>query len=149
VGGLCAGLLARQRRRGLLALALWVIAGVLVVALPFVAGPASHLALAPDLGLDAQTRTGVIAAMLGMVGLILAIGDTMFLTIMQQRIAPDYLARVFSVQFLAGGIGQPLSLVAAGALVAAYGPGVVFVIGGALVLLAIALGATSREIRQL
>ncbi|HEY7983527.1 MAG TPA: MFS transporter [Ktedonobacterales bacterium] len=149
VGGLCAGLLARRRRRGLTIIALWVLASLLMVALPFVAGPASHLALAPDLGLGAQVRIGVIAGMLGLIGVVLALGDTLVLTIMQQRIAPEYMARVFSVQFLAGGIGQPLSLVGAGLLVAAYGPGIVFVIGGALVLLAIMLGATSREIRHL
>ncbi|HEV2236935.1 MAG TPA: hypothetical protein VGR57_09780, partial [Ktedonobacterales bacterium] len=149
VGGLGAGLLARRRRRGLAIIALWVFAGLLIVALPFIAGPASLLALAPEIGLSAQARIGVIAAMLGVIGVVLALGDTLVLTIMQQRIAPEYMARVFSVQFLAGGIGQPLSLVAAGALVATYGPGVVFVLGGALVLLAITLGATSREIRHL
>lgn len=34
-------------------------------------------------------------------------GDTMFLTIMQQRIAPEYLGRVFSLQFLAGASLSP------------------------------------------
>jgi predicted MFS family arabinose efflux permease len=149
LGGLGASLLSRQRRRALTIIALWVLGGLLTMALPLVAGPASRLPFALDLGLGVDARIGAIAGMLGLIGLILALGDTIVLTIMQQRLAPEYLARVFSVQFLAGGIGQPLSLVAAGALVAAYGPGVVFLAGGALVLLAIALGATSRELRHL
>jgi MFS family permease len=149
VGGLSASLLARQRRRGVIGLSLFALGGLLLGAVPFMAGPASHLAFAPIFALDPTTRIALVAGTLGVLGLTLAIGDTMFLTVMQQRIAPEYLARVLSVQFLAGGVGQPLSLIAAGALVAAYGPGVVFLIGSALVLLAIALGATSREVRNL
>jgi MFS family permease len=149
IGGLSAGLLARLRRRGVLGLALFALGGALMGAVPFVAGPAGHLAIAPNLDLDQHMRIILIAVLLGILGLTLAIGDTMFLTVMQQRIAPEYLARVLSLQFLAGGIGQPLSLVVAGAVVAAYGPGVVFIIGSGLALFAIALGALSREVRDI
>jgi MFS family permease len=149
VGGLSASLLARRRRRGSIGLALFALGGLLLGAVPLVAGPASHLAFIPDLALDPTKRIALIAVTLGILGLTVAIGDTIFLTVMQQRIAPAFMSRVLSVQFLAGGLGQPLSLMVAGALVAAYGPGVVFLIGSALVLLAIALGATSRELRNL
>jgi hypothetical protein len=98
--------------------------------------------------LDLDTRVGLIAALLGIVGFILSIGDTMFITIMQQRIAPDYLARVFSVQMVAGGITQPLSLVAAGYVAATYGPGIAFVGAGAVFLGAVVLGLASRELRH-
>ena len=91
---------------------------------------------------------GLVAALLGIVGFILSIGDTMFLTIMQQRIAPEYMARVFSVQFVAGGITQPLSLIAAGYLVATYGVGITFLAAGAIFLLAIVIGLSSRELRR-
>jgi MFS family permease len=149
IGGLSAGLLARRRRRGVFGLALFALGGALMGVVPFVAGPAGQLTIAPNLGLDTHTRILLIAVLLGILGLTLAIGDTTFLTVMQQRIAPEYLARVLSVQFLAGGIGQPLSLVVAGAPVAAFGPGVVFLIGSGLALFAIALGALSREVRDI
>jgi hypothetical protein len=73
----------------------------------------------------------------------------MILTIMQQRIAPEYLGRVFSIQFLAGGISQPISLLAAGALAAAFGPGVVFLAGGGTLAVGILIGALSKEIREM
>jgi hypothetical protein len=72
----------------------------------------------------------------------------MFLTIFQQRIAPEYLARVFSVEFVAGGITQPLSLVAAGIITAAYGVETAFLASGAILLIAIVVGLSSRELRR-
>jgi hypothetical protein len=116
----------------------------------FAAGPASQFPfpVPVDLALTAEWRTGVVAGLLGLVGLIIAMGDTMILTVMQQRIAPEYMARVFSVQFLAGGISQPLSLIAAGFITAEYGPGLVFLIGAALLMLAILIGFGSRPLRE-
>jgi hypothetical protein len=72
----------------------------------------------------------------------------MFLTIFQQRIAPEYLARVFSVVFVAGGISQPLSLVVAGVVAAAYGVEAAFLASGAILLVAIVIGLSSRELRR-
>jgi hypothetical protein len=91
----------------------------------------------------------LIVALLGAVGFFLSIGDTMFLTIMQQRIAPEYLARVFSVLFVAGGILQPMSLVIAGYLAATAGPGTVFIAGGVVFLCAVVIGLSSRQIRHI
>jgi hypothetical protein len=146
LGGLSASLLGRARRRGPIAMALWIVIALLIAAIPFAAGPAGNLAV--WLPLAANLRIPAVAALLGLIGLLLSLTDTMFLTIMQQTIAPDYLARVFSIQFLAGGILQPLSMVVAGWAAALYGPGVTFV-GGAVVLgLAIAIGISSRALRE-
>ncbi len=57
--------------------------------------------------------------------------------------APEYMTRVFSVQFVAGGITQPLSLVAA-----SYGVGIAFLAAGAVFLLAIVIDFSSRELRR-
>jgi MFS family permease len=158
LGGLGAALLARVPRRGVVALVLWMVMAVAIAAVPVAAGVHVSLPFGLDisplratlridtLGLDA--RIGLMAALLGLVGFILSIGDTMFITIMQQRIAPDYMARVFSVQMVAGGVTQPLSLVAAGYIAATYGAGVVFLAAGAVFLLAISIGLSSRELRR-
>ena len=147
VGGLTAGLVGRARRRGLVVALLWPVISVAFAAIALVAGPAATLlpfgvALTPDL------RVPVIAGLLGVVGLLLALGDTVFTTIMQQKMDANYLARVFSVQLLAGGIAQPLSLLAAGYVTAVFGPGVAFLGGAAIFLPASAIAIFSREMRQ-
>jgi predicted MFS family arabinose efflux permease len=157
VGGLGASLLGRARRRGVVTLILWAFMALAVAAIPLAAGGAAQLPFGLDpsgLGirslqtLGVEGRIGLIAALFGIVGFILSIGDTLFLTIMQQRIAPEYMARVFSVQFVAGGIAQPLSLVAAGYVAVNLGAGTVFLAAGALFLLAICIGLASREMRR-
>jgi hypothetical protein len=156
LGGLGAALLGRLRRRGLVALVFWAFMALAIAAIPFAAGPAAQLPFDLDSlsqsmqllqTLSADARIGLIAALFAIVGFILSIGDTMFLTIMQQRIAPEYMARVFSVQFVAGGITQPLSLVAAGSVVVSFGRGAAFLAAGALFLLAILIGLSSRTLR--
>jgi hypothetical protein len=165
LGGLGAGLLGRLRRRGVVAMILWTLLVPTMALVPVAAGSAAQLPFTLDLSalhgtapfdalttylatLDVNGRVGLIAALLGFVGFILAIGDTMFLTIMQQRIAPEYMARVFSVQFVAGGITQPLSLVAGGYVAATYGAGVAFLGAGAIFLLGVMVGFASRELRR-
>jgi MFS family permease len=149
VGGLSAALLARVPRRGLVALVLYGLSAVFLGLVPLAAGSAGHLPFALNLGLGTTTRIGVVAALMALIGLIIGLGDTMVLTIMQQRIAPEYMARVFSAQFLAGGVTQPLSLVVAGYLSATYGPGIAFVGGAVVLLIGIVLGLSSRELREI
>lgn len=149
LGGLSSGLLARLRRRGLVALALYGVSAFCLALVPVAAGPAGHLPFTLDLGFDTHMRIAAVAVLMGLIGLIIGLGDTMVLTLMQQRIAPEYMARVFSAQFVAGGITQPLSLVVAGYLAASYGPGVAFLGGGAALLIGIILGLTSKELRGL
>jgi hypothetical protein len=161
LGGLGAAFLGRLRRRGIVALILWTFMSLVIAAVPIAAGQAIQLpfgldpsavnSLSAQLGIDTlgpDDHVWLIAALLGIVGFIVSIGDTMFLTIAQQIIAPEYLARVFSVQFVAGGITQPLSLLAAGYLVVTYGAGFTFQAAGATFLLAIVIGLSSRELRR-
>jgi len=125
---------------------LWVVIALLIATIPFAAGPAGNLPV--WLPLAADWRIPAVAGLLGLIGLLLSLTDTMFLTIMQQTIAPDYLARVFSIQFLAGGILQPLSMVVAGWVSASYGPGLCFVGGAGVFGLAIVIGISSKALRQ-
>ena len=71
------------------------------------------------------------------------------LTIFQQGIEPSLMSRVISVQFLMGGIAQPISLAAAGFLAAAFGPGVIFLAGGVLALGIVIVGFNAPAIRRL
>lgn len=161
LGGVGAALLARVRRRGMVALSAWGVMALAIMAVALVAGPAAqlpppldptHLNTLPVLaalrGLSTGARVGTVAALLGLAGLILSLGDTLFLTIMQQRIAPEFIGRVFSVQLVAGGIGQPISLVLAGYIAATFGAGIVFLGAGALFLVVILIGFTSHALRQ-
>ncbi len=152
IGGLCATLLGRAKRRGVILMVLWIVISGLMAATTLVAGPVGRLQLGP-LGVVQFTaipvdwRAPAVAIAMGLLALLLALTDTTFLTIMQQTIAPEYLARVFSIQFTAGGITQPLSLLLAGALSATLGPGVAFVGGGVVLLLAVVIGMSSRALR--
>jgi predicted MFS family arabinose efflux permease len=148
LGGLAAGLVSRLKRRGLVVALLWPFVSLVFAAVPFAAGPAaSHLAFLPDL-LAPDLRIPALAVLLGLIGILLAFGDTVLVTIMQQKMDPNYLGRVFSVQQLAGGISSPLSLLAAGFVTAAFGPGVAFFAGAAIFVPASALALLSRDLRH-
>jgi hypothetical protein len=152
---LSAGLLGRLPRRGVIALSLWIIMAALLALMPLVSGLVGQwpvdfdlLTVLPLGTLDTTTRLVAIGVLLGMIGFVLALVDTMFLTIFQQRIAPEFLARVFSVLFVAGGIAQPLALVVAGLVTATYGVEAAFLASGAILLVAIVVGLSSRELRR-
>jgi MFS family permease len=147
IGGLGSSALGRLRHRGKIALALFGGSALLLAAVPLVAGPASKLPF--TFALEDSQRVLAVAIVMGLIGFILALADTMIITVMQQSIAPEYLGRVFSIQFLAGGISQPLSLLGAGALTVAFGPGVVFLVGAVAEVIAISIGFASRELRNL
>lgn len=145
LGGLGSGLLGRLRSRGLVGLGLFAIDVVLLVAVPLVAGPAGGLPF--EISLPPGANIFAVAGVMALITLCVAMADTMFVTVLQQRIAPEYLARVLSIQVLAGGITQPLALVGAGAICAVFGPGVSFVVSAVALAIGILIGVFSREIR--
>ncbi|HEV2456728.1 MAG TPA: MFS transporter [Ktedonobacterales bacterium] len=147
VGGLGAGPLSQLRRRGPIVLIGWAFIAMLLAITPFFAGRAGRLPL--TLPIPSTWELPIIAALLFVIGVIVALGDTMILTIFQQGIEPSYMSRVISVQFLMGGIAQPISLAAAGFLSAAFGPGVVFLAGGVLALGIVLVGFNAPAIRKL
>lgn len=147
IGGISASLLARMKRRGLVALALWVVVAAILGFIPLAAGSAAS-ALPVELAVPADLRVPLVAVAMGLIGLVLALTDTVFITVMQQQIAADYMARVMSIQFLAGGITQPLALVAAGYAVVRFGPGGTFLAAGVTMLIAALIGLSSRALRQ-
>lgn len=149
LGGLGSPLLARVPHRGVVTLTLYTLSGVILGVIPLIAGRATGLPFTLDISFTPTQRIICVALGLGLIGLIIGLGDTVFLTIMQQRIAPEFLARVFSLQILAGSIVGPLSLVGSGYLTAAYGPGVTFLAGAGAMVVAMTIGFLSREIRRI
>ncbi|HEX6122362.1 MAG TPA: MFS transporter, partial [Ktedonobacterales bacterium] len=147
IGGLGSSLLGRLRHRGKIALGLFGVSALLLAAVPVVAGSASGLSVI--LPLESSQRVLAVAIVMGAIGFILALADTVIITVMQQSIAPEFLGRVFSIQFLAGGVSQPVSLLAAGALSVAFGPGIVFLAGAVVEVIAISIGFASRELRNI
>jgi MFS family permease len=173
LGSLAAGPTGRRRRRGLLTLLLWLIMPVALALVPIYAGAAAALPFPIDLSaanfgdvtlggvdlgalnlgdqvasLTAPQRLLAVAILLGLVSCIIALGETIFITIIQQRTPPEFMARVFSVQFMAAGVTQPLSLVAAGFILATWGVGVAFLATAALFFIAAVIGLASSAMRR-
>jgi MFS family permease len=173
LGGLAAGPVGRLRHRGLLTLLLWSIMPLALFLTPIYAGTAASLPFPLDLtvvnfgevtigdvqlgilnygdqlaGLTTDERLLAIAILLGLTTGVIALGETVFITVLQQRIPPHLMARVFSVQFIAAGVAEPISLVAAGLLTATLGAGVAFFAAAALFFIAALIGLSSRTLRR-
>jgi len=173
LGSLIAGPTGRRRRRSLWILLLWLLMPVALALIPIYAGAAASLPFPIDLSvanfgdvalggvdlgvlnlgdqvanLTTPQRLLAVAILLGLVSCIIALGETVFITIIQQRTPPEFMARVFSVQFMAAGVTQPISLVAAGFLLAAYGVGVAFLATAALFFIAAVIGLASSAMRR-
>ncbi len=173
LGGLAAGPIGRLRRRSLLILFLWLTMATAFLLVPFMAGAAARMPFPVDLqalnfgevtigdahlgplnlgdllaSLSQMQRLGAIAALFGVISGVVAAGETVLVTILQQRAPAELLARVFSVQFMAAGVTQPLSLVGAGVLAAAYGPGVAFIGAAALFFTAAVIGLVTPAVRR-
>jgi MFS family permease len=173
LGGLAAGPIGRLRRRSLLILFLWPTMATAFLLIPIVAGAAARLPFPVDLQvvnfgevtfggvhlgilnlgellatLSPAQRLAAIAALVGLISGVVAAGETVLITILQQRTPADLLARVFSVQFMAAGLTQPLSLVGAGLLAAVYGPGVAFIGAATLFFFAAVIGLATPAVRR-
>jgi hypothetical protein len=154
-------------------LTLWILMAALVALIPIVAGGAARLPFPLDLDLanfgvvsvggvsvgpvnlgqwiaemGTMDRLVATALLLGLISVIIALGDTALITILQQRAAPELVARVFSVQYVASGVTQPLGLVLAGVIIPVFGSGVVFLGAGALFACAGVIGLCSRSLRR-
>jgi MFS family permease len=133
VGGLLGALLAglwRVRRRGWLILGTCGTLGILI-------GP---IGLAP--------RLWMIAALLLLIGLTAGVANVHIVAWIQQRIALEVRGRVMSVLMLALIGLMPVSLAAAGALVAWSLPGM-FLLSGALVIVVCGFGALQKPVREI
>jgi MFS family permease len=120
-----------RRRRGLLSYLIWMLNSLLIVV--FALSPWYSLALA------ASFCRGIC------IGFGIAVWETMLMELVPQHM----LSRVVSLDWF-GAFGlTPFGLLAAGAVSNLAGPGTVIALGACISLIIVALGLTSRQIREI
>ena len=132
VGGLLTDALFRLPRRGLIALGLGVVQGIALALVPLVGG-----------GLAGAS------VLLAASGLTIGVLNAFFMTHLQQRVPPHLLGRTMGVLTMAIFGAQPVSVLAAGLVLGATGPGVIFVTAGLLIVVGYLLAVPSSEFRNL
>jgi len=132
VGGLLTDALFRVPRRGLIALGLGVVQGIALALVPLVGG-----------GLAGAS------VLLAASGLTVGVLNAFYMTHLQQRVPPQMLGRTMGALTMATFGAQPVSVVAAGLVLGATGPGVIFVTAGLLIVVGYLLAVPSSEFRNL
>jgi predicted MFS family arabinose efflux permease len=132
VGGLLTDALFRVPRRGLIALGLGVVQGTALALVPLVGG-----------GLAGAS------VLLAASGLTIGVLNAFYMTHLQQRVPPQMLGRTMGALTMATFGAQPVSVLAAGLVLGATGPGVIFVTAGLLIVVGYLLAVPSSEFRNL
>jgi predicted MFS family arabinose efflux permease len=132
VGGLLTDALFRVPRRGLIALGLGVVQGIALALVPLVGG-----------GLAGAS------VLLAASGLTIGVLNAFYMTHLQQRVPPQMLGRTMGALTMATFGAQPVSVLAAGLVLGATGPGVIFVTAGLLIVVGYLLAVPSSEFRTL
>ncbi len=132
VGGLLTDALFRVPRRGLIALGLGVVQGAALALVPLVGG-----------GLAGAS------VLLAASGLTIGVLNAFYMTHLQQRVPPQMLGRTMGALTMATFGAQPVSVLAAGLVLGATGPGVIFVTAGLLIVVGYLLAVPSSEFRNL
>src|SRR5262245_23253809 len=132
VGGLLTDALFRVPRRGLIALGLGAVQGIALALVPLVGG-----------GLAGAS------VLLAASGLTIGVLNAFYMTHLQQRVPPQMLGRTMGALTMATFGAQPVSVLAAGLVLGATGPGVIFVTAGLLIVVGYLLAVPSSEFRNL
>ena len=132
VGGLLTDALFRVPRRGLIALGLGVVQGIALALVPLVGG-----------GLAGAS------VLLAASGLTIGVLNAFYMTHLQQRVPPQMLGRTMGALTMATFGAQPVSVLAAGLVLGATGPGLIFVTAGLLIVVGYLLAVPSSEFRNL
>ena len=132
VGGLLTDALFRLPRHGLIALGLGAVQGIALALVPLVGG-----------GLAGAS------VLLAASGLTIGVLNAFFMTHLQQRVPPHLLGRTMGVLTMTIFGAQPVSVLAAGLVLGATGPGVIFVTAGLLIVVGYLLAVPSSEFRNL
>ena len=132
VGGLLTDALFRVPRRGLIALGLGVVQGTALALVPLVGGALAGASV-----------------LLAASGLTIGVLNAFYMTHLQQRVPPQMLGRTMGALTMATFGAQPVSVLAAGLVLGATGPGVIFVTAGLLIAVGYLLAVPSSEFRNL
>jgi MFS family permease len=132
VGGLLTDALFKVPRRGLVALGLGVVQGIALALVPLVGG-----------GLAGAS------VLLAASGLTIGVLNAFYMTHLQQRVPSQMLGRTMGALTMATFAAQPVSVLTAGLVIGAAGPGPIFVTAGLLIVVGYLLAAPSSEFRAL
>jgi predicted MFS family arabinose efflux permease len=130
-GTLIGATMGKLPRRGLIALLFSLVQGVLVALTPFTGG-----------------LTGA-AITIAAWGLFNAISNVLLITLLQQKLPRSLMGRIMGAFGFANFGLYPISVAAGGVVVDRYGPEILFVITGALLVLAILYGLFQPELRNM
>lgn len=131
VGALVAGALGKIPHRALLSLICFIV-------------EAFAMTLVPFLGNVIATACAMLIA-----GVLNGIGNVTGVTVMQQALPRDLMGRIMGALALTNFGFYPLSVALGGILVAHYGPIIVFLLSGTLLMLPCIFGLFQREFREL
>ncbi len=131
VGGLLASALGNRVNRGVYSLHFFALQSVVIFALA--------------LSVNVRMAIGLMAAF----GLLNGLGNVTFTTLLQRRLPRNLLGRIMGVIGFANFATLPLSVAAGGFATARFGPSPVIMVGAGLLLLAMLIGYTSRDLRNL
>jgi DHA3 family tetracycline resistance protein-like MFS transporter len=131
VGAIWLGRFDRFHRRGLRLFGWWAPIGICVMLLGFPIGVAGTLSVAFILG--------VLNAHLGLV----------WTNILQECVPRDLLGRVSSVDYFGSYLFNPVGLFVGGLAIASFGPAPVFIVGGIITAILIAMGLLHPAVRAL
>jgi MFS family permease len=132
VGGLLTDALFKVPRRGLVALGLGVVQGI-------------ALALVPLLGGGLAGASVLLAAS----GVTIGVLNAFYMTHLQRRVPAQMLGRTMGALTMCTFGAQPVSVLAAGLVIATIGPGPIFVAAGLLIVVGYLLATPSKEFRTL
>lgn len=129
-GGIFAGMLGKIKRKGLIALLLWLVMAATFALVPY---------------------GGLAGAMIWMLigGIANSVGNVLILTVLQLRIPRHLMGRVMGLFMFASFGTYPISVALGGVLTAQFGPAILFPFSGLLLALAILFGIAQRELRDL
>ncbi|HEX8995485.1 MAG TPA: MFS transporter [Ktedonobacterales bacterium] len=130
-GSLLASALGNRISRGLYSIHFFVAQSVVIFALAF------------------AVNEGMAIALMAGFGLLNAVGNVTFMTLLQRRLPRNLLGRIMGVLMFCNFATLPLSVAAGGFATARFGPSPVIMVGAGLLLLAMLIAYASRDMRNL
>jgi predicted MFS family arabinose efflux permease len=131
VGALLASALGNRVSRGIYSLHFFALQAAVIFALAF------------------SVNAIMAVALMASFGLLNSLGNVTFMTLLQRRLPRNLLGRIMGVMAFCNFATLPLSVAAGGFATARFGPSPVIMVGAGLLLLAMLIAYTSRDLRNL
>jgi predicted MFS family arabinose efflux permease len=131
IGALLASALGNRISRGVYSLHFFAAQAAVIFALAF------------------SVNAVMAVALMASFGLLNSLGNVTFMTLLQRRLPRNLLGRIMGVMSFCNFATLPLSVAAGGFATARFGPSPVIMVGAGLLLLAMLIAYTSRDLRNL